>query len=133
MDFPSIILASTGEPLYIQIANQLRSLIATGRLTPGSQLPTIRRLSLTLSVNSDPVIRAIHALAREGLLDVQRGRGTFVTDPLPDQSGNLRRREIISREIAEEAVCKALTRGVPPEDVILAIRSVITGGGDDER
>ncbi|NHO31886.1 GntR family transcriptional regulator [Acetobacter fallax] len=132
MDFPTITLASTGEPLYIQIANQLRSLVATGTLAPGSQLPTIRKLSLFLAVNSDPVIKAIHLLAREGLLDIQRGRGTFVIDPLPDQSGNLRKRELISREIAEETVSKARTRGVAPEDVVLEIQSIITGSTSDE-
>ena len=70
----------SGVPMYIQIQEQLRSLIATNRLVPGDQLPTIRELSVELTVNPNTVARAYSELEREGLLTTQQGRGTFVME-----------------------------------------------------
>jgi GntR family transcriptional regulator len=71
----------SGVPIYIQIMNHVKHLIATGVLTPGQQLPTIRQLAVDITVNLNTVAHAYAELEREGLLTIQRGRGTFIAAP----------------------------------------------------
>jgi GntR family transcriptional regulator len=68
----------SGVPIYVQIMNHVKHLIATGMLTPGQQLPTIRQLAVDITVNLNTVAHAYAELEREGLLTIQRGRGTFI-------------------------------------------------------
>lgn len=71
----------SGEPLYLQLAGAIRRQIKSGALKPGDQLPTVRTL-LTETGLSDGTIRHAYALlAREGVLDISQGRGTFVCAP----------------------------------------------------
>ncbi len=69
-----------GIPAYLQIADQIKHLIAAGRLQPGEQLPTIRQLAVDLGVNRNTVARAYKELSGEGVLSTQQGRGTFVSE-----------------------------------------------------
>jgi GntR family transcriptional regulator len=71
----------SGVPIYVQIMNHVKHLIATGVLTPGQQLPTIRQLAVDVTVNLNTVAHAYAELEREGLLIIQRGRGTFIAAP----------------------------------------------------
>ena len=79
LEFP--IDHKSGVPIYIQIMNHVKHLIATGVLTPGQQLPTIRQLAVDITVNLNTVAHAYAELEREGLLTIQRGRGTFIAAP----------------------------------------------------
>ena len=67
-----------GEPVYRQIAAQIRLQVADGRLVPGERLPPIRALARQLGVNRDTVGTAYETLAGEGVVDARVGRGTFV-------------------------------------------------------
>jgi GntR family transcriptional regulator len=67
-------------PIYAQIVEQIKAQIAAGQLTPGDQLPTIRRLATDLRINFNTVVRAYLELEGEGLISTQRGRGTFIAD-----------------------------------------------------
>lgn len=70
----------SGVPMYLQIKEHFKSLIANRTLVPGDQLPTIRELSVDLTINPNTVARAYSELEREGLLATQQGRGTFVIE-----------------------------------------------------
>lgn len=78
-DFP--IDHKSGVPIYVQIMDHIKHLIASGILTPGEQLPTIRELAVGLTINLHTVAHAYAELEREGLLTIQRGRGTFIAVP----------------------------------------------------
>src|SRR4030042_3772998 len=65
-------------PIYIQIKEQIRGLIHAGQIKTGDQLPTIRELSMKLSVNVNTVALAYRDLVNEGVIITERGRGTFV-------------------------------------------------------
>jgi GntR family transcriptional regulator len=65
-------------PIYAQIERALRAAIASGRLRPGDQLPTVRELAVELRVNANTVARVYSDLERAGVLETRRGVGSFV-------------------------------------------------------
>jgi GntR family transcriptional regulator len=67
-------------PVHVQLMSQLRHLISTGALKPGMQLPTVRQLAGFLRINPNTVSRALADLERDGYVQGQQGRGTFVSD-----------------------------------------------------
>ena len=67
-------------PIYIQIRDQLRLIIATGELEPGKQVLPVRDLASELLINPNTVAKAYQELEREGYIHTRRGMGTFVTE-----------------------------------------------------
>src|SRR3990172_906184 len=65
-------------PIYAQLERALRASIATGRLKPGDQLPTVRQLAVDLRVNANTVARVYAQLERIGVLETRRGVGSFI-------------------------------------------------------
>ena len=78
-----------GVPIYRQIANQVKYLIASGQLQTDEELPAIRTLGEYLSVTPNTVVKAYGTFENEGLVYKRRGAGTFVADT----SSPLARRE----------------------------------------
>lgn len=76
-----------GEPLFRQIAEQLRGGIQAGRLAAGSRLPAERLLARALGVNRTTVLAAYNELKREGLVSGHVGRGTEVLGAAPSGAG----------------------------------------------
>jgi len=73
---------STGDgvPIYLQIANQVKHLLASGRLAPGDEIPPIRVLARQLLINPNTVARAYLELEREGVVQKRHGSGTYISD-----------------------------------------------------
>ena len=74
------ISSSDGVPIYIQIINQVKHLVAAGRLSPGDEMPPIRVLAEQLMVNPNTVARAYLELERSGLVTKRHGSGTYVSE-----------------------------------------------------
>ncbi len=68
-----------GVPLYLQLVQQLKHLIATGRVRPDSELPPVRVLAQQLVINPNTVVRAYRELEVAGLVYKRRGAGTYVS------------------------------------------------------
>jgi GntR family transcriptional regulator len=73
---------STGDgvPIYLQVANQVKYLVATGRLAAGDEIPPIRVLAHELLVNPNTVARAYLELERDGIVQKRHGSGTYISD-----------------------------------------------------
>jgi len=67
-------------PAYRQIVDGLRVLLVSGKLKPGAELPSVRRMALDLGVHFNTVAEAYRALADEGWLDLRHGRGATVVE-----------------------------------------------------
>jgi GntR family transcriptional regulator len=65
-------------PLHDQVAARIRRAIAEGEASPGERLPLAKDLAAVLGVNKNTVLRALHILREEGLLEFRRGRGITV-------------------------------------------------------
>lgn len=88
-NLPLQLSQATGVPFYRQVTDQLRELIASGQLTAGQRLPSVRELARTLLVSLITVRRAYADLETAGLIVRRQGQGTFVADsvdPSPDAS-----------------------------------------------
>jgi len=70
--------ATSTQPLYLQLTQQIRHAIDTGVLQPGDSLPGIRTLAEQLVVSPNTVVKAYSELEHEGLLDMRQGSGAFV-------------------------------------------------------
>jgi GntR family transcriptional regulator len=74
------ITSNDGVPIYLQIVNQVKHLVASGRLTPGEEIPPIRTLADQLLVNPNTVARAYLELERAGVVTKRHGSGTYVSE-----------------------------------------------------
>lgn len=75
-------------PIWRQIEDRVRRLVAAGSLAPGEAVPSVRDLARALRVNPATVVKAYQRLTEDGVLTVRRGEGTFVADrppPLPPE------------------------------------------------
>ena len=74
------ISSDDGVPIYLQIVNQVKYLVASGRLAPGEELPPIRVLAEKLVVNPNTVARAYRELETAGVVTKRRTTGTYVSE-----------------------------------------------------
>lgn len=86
-------------PMYQQVVEGVKEAVARGVLKPGDKLPSVRELAMELTINHNTVAKAYQDLEREHVIEVIRGRGTFIaTEPdIPDLSVRV-------RELKEEMV-----------------------------
>jgi len=107
-----------GVPIYLQIVNQVKYLVASGRLAPGEELPAIRTLAEKLLINPNTVARAYRELEQAGVVVKHRTTGTYVSDdPGPAGISRRDRRRIITQRV-DALLAEARQLGVPLEDVI---------------
>ncbi len=109
-----------GLPIYRQIANQIRYMVASGLLEAGDEIPSIRTLALKLKVTPNTVVKAYDELEATGVIEKRHGSGTFVTDtriPLAR-----RERERILDQRIDGLLAEARQLGYPPEELLDAVK-----------
>src|SRR5690348_896305 len=113
-------------PIYTQLERAPRAAIATGRLKPGDQLPTVRMLAVDLSINANTVARVYADLERSGVIETRRGVGSFVS--APEKARPPREHEKRLRAFATRVLAEAATDGFSVEEVVREISSHQGGG-----
>jgi GntR family transcriptional regulator len=110
----------TGVPVYRQIIDQVRGAVASGSLSAGDQLPTMRQLAVDLAINPNTVVRAYKELELGGLLETHQGTGTFIsTQNIPHAEAE---RERQLSQIAADAVARAGAAGFTVDQLLKQIR-----------
>jgi GntR family transcriptional regulator len=107
-------------PIYAQLERGLRAAIATSRLHPGDQLPTVRQLAVDLQVNANTVARVYAELERAGVIETKRGVGSFIR-ATPAQAHPPREHDRRLRAFATRVLADAETAGFTIADVIAAL------------
>jgi GntR family transcriptional regulator len=114
-------------PIYAQLERGLRAAIATGRLRPGDQLPTVRQLAVELQVNANTVARVYAELERAGVIETRRGVGSFISataeQARPPREHEKRLRAFVTRVLAEAA-----SAGFSADEIADALSSQQSGG-----
>ena len=108
-------------PIYLQIVNQVKLLVASGRLSPNEELPPIRVLAETLVVNPNTVARAYRELESEGVVTKKRTAGTYVSENGP----RLSRPECIRilTERIDALLAEAKQMDVDTEEILQLVRT----------
>jgi GntR family transcriptional regulator len=110
-------------PIYLQIAEEVRSAVAAGLYRPGDALPSLRALAIDVKVNPNTVQRAYDELEREGLVYSQRGKGLFVAEQ-GTASAQTRTHEAVRRAL-EEGIRAAGAAGMNVPQVRVLFESAI--------
>jgi GntR family transcriptional regulator len=105
-----------GIPYYRQIIDQIRFGIASGKLSVGEQLPTVRSLAVELKVNLNTVAKAYKELEIQNILGTYQGTGTFINRSETTLSDKERQNKM--QEICREFMTIAFTYGLTIDDMI---------------
>jgi len=104
--------AHSGVPVYRQLIDQVQGAVASGSLSAGDQLPTVRHVAIELAINPNTEIR--------GMLDTQQGTGTFVAEQKVELSKEVRDRQL--GQLVNEFVSRAGSTGITVNELIDALR-----------
>src|SRR3954467_1820055 len=110
-----------GVPIYRQIVNQVKYLVASGLLQPGEELPPIRTLALQLKVTPNTIVKAYGDLEIAGVIHKRRGSGTFGSDARPQQVALRERRRLIGQRI-DALLAEAHHLNFTTEDILRMVR-----------
>src|SRR5882757_417564 len=106
--------ARSGVPTYLQLVQQVRQAIRLGILRPGDQLPTVKDVVGSLTINPNTVLRAYRELDLEGLVEGRRGVGTFVVgDTAPLASDDVKK----LRAALQQWIARARAAGLDDENM----------------
>ena len=109
-----------GVPIYRQIVNQVKYLVASGLLQPGEELPPIRTLALQLKVTPNTIVKAYGDLEAAGVVHTRRGAGTYVSEGRQHIARRERQR-IIEHRI-DALLAEAHHLNFTTEDIVRMVR-----------
>jgi GntR family transcriptional regulator len=120
--FPLEINPTLGVPIYRQIVDGIREMIAAGQLHPGDQLPSIRELARELRINPSSCVKAYNHLRDAALIEGDQGRGTFVAAQPNLAAEN--RNALLERDL-HALLARARARGSSDAAVLAALKALI--------
>src|SRR3954471_2019154 len=106
------------KPIYVQIMDEVRRLIAIGDLQPHDLLPSVRQLAADLRLNHNTIVQAYRELEREQIVYPRRGQGTFVADRFAPEAEQDR----LLAEVVDRALTDAHRHGIAAERLVEALR-----------
>ncbi|MEG9433900.1 GntR family transcriptional regulator [Terriglobus sp. ADX1] len=121
---------SSGVSVYRQLMDQVLGAVASGRLKPGDQLPTIRKVAVDLAINPNTVSRSYRELEQSGAVDTQHGSGCFISESVGQSNSTASRR---LGQLALEAAARAGANGFTVDQLITELRKVELGTNGREQ
>ncbi len=112
----------SGVPVYRQLIDQVRGGLASGQLSRGDQLPTVRQLAVDLEINPNTVVRAYRELELGGLLETHQGTGTFISAQKIKRAYAERERQLA--QIIADCVSRAGAAGFTVAELIDELRGL---------
>ena len=102
-------------PIYQQLVDGVKELVARGILVPGERMPTVRELAVELSLNPNTVAKAFQKLEQEGIIETMRSRGTFVAGRTEVLDMEAARQQLV--DLVEKVLVEAYHLGLNREDI----------------
>ena len=115
----------SGIPIYLQVVDRIKEMIADGHIKPGDQLPTVRALATELRVNFNTVARAYRILDEARVISTQQGRGTYILEMPPPETTEAMRRTTLAT-LTERFLADATRLGFSPEETQKILREHIS-------
>ncbi|NLL93978.1 MAG: GntR family transcriptional regulator [Clostridiales bacterium] len=112
-------------PVYEQIINQLESFVLNDILTPHTQLPSVRGLSVELSINPNTIQKSYSELDHRGIIYSVPGRGCFISEDAKSILSNLSRSKLSS---LEDLFSELKVAGVTKDEIKTIVDSVYEKG-----
>jgi GntR family transcriptional regulator len=112
-----LIDSRASKPIYVQIMDEVRRLIAIGDLKPHDLLPSVRLLAADLRLNHNTIVQAYRELEREQVVYARRGHGTFVAEQTAPQAEQDR----LLADVVDRALTDAHRHGIAPETLLEAL------------
>ncbi len=106
------------KPVYEQIVDQLEQLVITDVLPAGSKVPSVRSLSIELSINPNTIQKSYSELDRRGIIYSVPGRGCFVSDNAKEILSSMKRKKITDLELLMRELALAGVKRQEMEDCI---------------
>jgi GntR family transcriptional regulator len=119
----------SGVPIYRQILEQARRMVASGQLAPGVELPSVRELALKHAVNPMTISKAYSLLEAEGLLERNRGRPMTVASQARSASPLTKRIQQI-QPLVEQTVLAAKQLELSETELVKSVRKNWENGND---
>ncbi len=111
----------SGIPIYVQIVEHVKELLAKGMLKAGDQLPTVRALAQELRVNFNTVARAYRILDEMGIISTQQGRGTYILEiPPPEALAQMREQALL--DLTRRYLADARRLECTPEEILQVVQ-----------
>jgi len=107
-------------PIYLQIKARVEAMLLDGSVVTGDPVPSVRQIAADLQVNPLTVSRAYQELVDDGMLEVRRGLGMFVTDGASERLLATERERFLNTELPA-AVARAKRLGLSDQDLMQAI------------
>jgi GntR family transcriptional regulator len=114
---------SSGVPIYRQLVDQVRALVAGGKLRPGDLLPSVRQVAQAADINPMTVSKAYSRLEVEGLVDRVRGQGMRVRAPAV--TGRLAERKTEFTELVRPVLHRAQQLGLTPDQIRAVLDALV--------
>jgi GntR family transcriptional regulator len=113
---------ASGVPVYRQIIDQVMTGIASGTLSTGDQLPTVRQLAVDLEINPNTVVRAYKELEIRGLIDTHHGTGTFIGNNKVKRNEVEHQRQL--NQLVSEFTARAGAAGFTVEELLEQLKEL---------
>lgn len=117
-------IAKTNDPIFMQLVDQVRCFVVTGRLEPGDKMPSTREVSQALGINPMTVSKAYQRLRDEGVLESSRGSSMTVAPRRPAGESSIERSQLIRPELVA-AVAKARQLGMDDESILALVADIV--------
>lgn len=118
----------SGTPIYRQLMEQIRHMIAGAQLVPGDSLPSVRELAMQHAVNPMTISKAYSLLETEGLLERQRGKGMVVAESASLESKAMRLKRL--EQQLDQLLLAAEQLQLDQQDILNAIRQKMEDNND---
>jgi len=93
---------SSGVPVYLQIIEQVKHVIATGAVNAGEQLPSVRQMAEDLLINPNTVARAYRDLEQEGIIELKHGSGAFISGSIAPPSKSMHKAQAVVKSAIDQ-------------------------------
>lgn len=115
----------SNKPIYQQIVDSVKENVVRGFLQAGDELPSVRKMAMQLSVTTNTVAKAYRELERDKVIEVIRGKGTYISSEYKPKRDEDKMEEI--EEVLKKEIVELTYMGLSGKEIMELIEKIISG------